>query len=156
MRRVRPNLLVLAELELWPNLIRAARRQGASVAVVNGRLSDKSYRGYRRIRPLVGRLLRRLDLIAVQNEVYAERFRELGARPPAVDVTGSMKFDGAIIDRRNPATARLRTLWQVAETDFVFLAGSTQYPEEEIALQVFRQILYQRPQCATRFGPPPS
>ena len=52
MRRIRPDLFVLAELELWPNLIRAARRQGAKVAVVNGRLSEKSYRGYRRVRPL--------------------------------------------------------------------------------------------------------
>ena len=99
-----PAVLVLAELELWPNLIRAAREHGARVAVVNGRLSDKSYRGYRRIRPLVRRSLQRIDLIAVQNETYAERFRALGARRSAVHVTGSIKFDGAQTDRDNPAT----------------------------------------------------
>ena len=64
-------------------LILAAREHGARVAVVNGRLSDKSYRGYRRIRPLVRRSLERIDLIAVQDETYAERFRALGARPDA-------------------------------------------------------------------------
>ena len=70
--------VVLAELELWPNLIRAAKRHGAKVAVINGRLGEKSFRGYRRIRPLVAGLLRQIDLLAVQDETYAERFR--GAR----------------------------------------------------------------------------
>jgi 3-deoxy-D-manno-octulosonic-acid transferase len=64
LKRIRPNLLVLAELELWPNLIRAAKKHGARVAVVNGRLSDRSLRGYRRVRPFVARLLQSLDAIA--------------------------------------------------------------------------------------------
>ena len=102
MRRVRPDVLVLAELELWPNLIRAAKRHGAKVAVINGRLGEKSFRGYRRIRPLVAGLLRQIDLVAVQDETYAERFRALGARPETVHVTGSMKYDGAQTDRNNP------------------------------------------------------
>jgi 3-deoxy-D-manno-octulosonic-acid transferase len=144
MRRIRPAVLVLAELELWPNLIRAARQHGASVAVVNGRLSDKSYRGYRRIRPLVRRSLRCIDLIAAQNETYAERFRALGARPAAVHVTGSIKFDGAQTKPDNPATTRLRHLWSVPDEAFVLLAGSTQDPEERMAVQAFRDIL---PRC---------
>jgi 3-deoxy-D-manno-octulosonic-acid transferase len=144
MRRIRPAVLVLAELELWPNLIRAARQHGASVAVVNGRLSDKSYRGYRRIRPLVRRSLRCIDLIAAQNETYAERFRALGARPAAVHVTGSIKFDGAQTEPDNPATTRLRQLWSVPDEAFVLLAGSTQDPEERMAVQAFRDIL---PRC---------
>jgi 3-deoxy-D-manno-octulosonic-acid transferase len=144
MSRIRPSLLVLAELELWPNLIRAARQHGARVAVVNGRLSDKSYRGYRRIRPLVRRTLERIDLIAAQNETYAERFRALGAPPTAVHVTGSIKFDGAQTDRDNPATARLRQLWSMPEKAFVLLAGSTQDPEERMAVSALRAIL---PQC---------
>ena len=82
MRRIRPDLLVLAELELWPNLIQLAHEQGARVAVVNGRLSDNSFRGYRRIRPLV-----RSDLQADRSDrrpestQYAERFLQLGAPP---------------------------------------------------------------------------
>ena len=110
MRRIRPDVLVLAELELWPNLIRAAKRHGARVAVINGRLGEKSFRGYRRIRPLVAGLLRQIDLVAVQDETYAERFRALGARPETVHVTGSMKYDGAQTDRNNPTTQRLAAL----------------------------------------------
>ncbi len=92
--RIRPDMLVLAELELWPNLIRLSRAAGVKVAIVNGRLSERSFRGYRRIRWLIRPLLERIDLIAAQNEEYAQRFLALGARPQSVHVTGSIKFDG--------------------------------------------------------------
>ena len=116
MRRIRPDVLVLAELELWPNLIRAAKRHGAKVAVINGRLGEKSFRGYRRIRPLVAGLLRQIDLLAVQDETYAERFRALGARPETVHVTGSMKYDGAKPIATIPTTRRLAALAGFATT----------------------------------------
>lgn len=146
MRRVRPTCLVLVELELWPNLIRAARRQGASVAIVNGRLSQRSYRGYRRLRPLVARLLRQVDLVAAQNEEYAQRFLALGAPPGCVQVSGSMKFDGAQTNRRNPTTLALRELAGVQDSELVFLAGSTQEPEEALALATFRALSSRFPQ----------
>ncbi len=140
MRRIRPHALVLAELELWPNLIAAARRHGARVAVVNGRLSEHSQRGYGWIRPLAAWILRRIDLIAVQDETYARRFRRLGAEATAVHVTGSMKYDGAETDRENEATARLRQLASISPDDVVFLAGSTQDPEESLALDAFLSL----------------
>ncbi len=146
MRRVRPDLLLLAELELWPNLIRAAKRCGAGVGIVNGRLSQRSFRGYRRLRRLIAGMLRQIDLVAVQNEEYAERFLLLGARPETVHVTGSMKFDDVQTDRRNPATAWLRQLAGIGEGDVVFLAGSTHAPEEKLALKAFRQLSRQHPQ----------
>ena len=133
--RIRPDILILAELELWPNLIAAARAAGAKVAVINGRLSDRSFRGYRRIRPWVGGMLRKIDLIAAQNPLYADRFLEIGAKNNCVYVTGSLKFDGAQTDRGNPATARLRSLAGFQPTDTIFLAGSTQHPEEQLALE---------------------
>jgi len=140
MKRIRPNLLVLAELELWPNLIWAAKRHGAKVAVVNGRLSDRSFRGYQRVRPLVARLLQSLDAIAAQNDEYAERFCRLGARPESVYRTGSVKFDGAQTDRDNPKTRQLADLAGIHPDDVVFLAGSTQEPEEQLALDVYREL----------------
>ncbi|HUY31527.1 MAG TPA: 3-deoxy-D-manno-octulosonic acid transferase [Pirellulales bacterium] len=137
MRRVRPELLVLAELELWPNLVRAAGVYGARVAIVNGRLSERSHRGYRRLRALVGPILRRVDVLAAQNDEYARRFLDLSARTDAVRVTGSIKYDGAQTDRRNPATARLRELAGIGDDDLVFLAGSTQEGEEAAALAAY-------------------
>ena len=140
MRRVRPDVLVLAELELWPNLVRAAWESGARVAVINGRLSEHSFRGYRRIRPFIRQLLAGIDLVAVQDETCAERFRQLGAPADRVHVTGSLKYDGAQTDRDNPATGRLRRLAGFTGDDVVLLAGSTQEPEEELALATFRAL----------------
>ena len=139
-RRVRPTLLVLAELELWPNLIQIAKQEGVKVAVINGRVSEKSFRGYMRVRPLVARVLRQIDLIAAQNEQYASRFRALGAPASNVHLTGSLKFDGALTNRDNPATQRLAALAGFAPGDIVFLAGSTQDPEEQLAIEAFQQL----------------
>ena len=146
LRRVRPSLLVLAELELWPNLIAAAKRHGANVAVVNGRMSDGSFQGYRRLRFFVARLLTKLDLIAVQSPTYAERFRALGAEPNAVVVTGSLKFDGAEMDRNNPRTLQFKQFAGITERDVVFLAGSTQDPEEQYILNVYRKLSQKYPE----------
>ena len=110
------------------------------MAVVNGRLSERSYRGYRWIRPVARRILEQIDLVAVQNEAYAQRFRALGARDAAVHVTGSIKFDGAQTDRDNPQTGRLRQIWPVDADNFVVLAGSTQDPEERMAIEAYREI----------------
>lgn len=140
LRRIRPDLLVLAELELWPNLIRESHRRGTFVAVVNGRLSERSARGYGRIRRFVQPLLRCIDLIAVQSEEYAKRFTELGADPSVVHVTGSMKFDGAQTNRANEMTNRLRQLAGINDNDIVFLAGSTQSPEEALAIETYRSL----------------
>jgi 3-deoxy-D-manno-octulosonic-acid transferase len=145
MRRVRPSLLILAELELWPNLIAATKGQGARVAIINGRLSDKSFPGYRRVRWFVARVLRRIDLIAAQNEETAARFRALGAPAERIVVTGSLKYDGAQMDRNNPKTVALRQLAGFAEDDVVLLAGSTQEPEEQIAVDIFRRLSVKHP-----------
>jgi 3-deoxy-D-manno-octulosonic-acid transferase len=145
MRRIRPTLLVLAELELWPNLILAAKEQEARIAIVNGRMSDHSFPGYLRIRPLISRLLGRIDLIAAQNDESAERFRALGAAADRVHITGSLKYDGAQIDRQNPSTAVLRQLANISDAEIVFLAGSTQEPEEQIAIDIYRRLSPQNP-----------
>jgi 3-deoxy-D-manno-octulosonic-acid transferase len=140
LRRVRPSLLVLAELELWPNLVRAAREHGARVAVVNARLGERSHRGWCRARWLARRVFADIDLIAAQDEASAERFRDLGAPSPRVHVTGSVKFDGARTDRDNPATQELVRLAGIAPEDIVLLAGSTQAPEESLALATFQEL----------------
>lgn len=144
--RIRPDVLLLAELELWPNLLRAARRRGVRVAVINGRLSEKSFRGYSRLKWLLRPTFASLDLVAAQNDEYAERFRALGACLDRVHVTGSLKFDGAQRTRANPATQRLARLAGIEPGDVVFLAGSTQSPEESLALDAFESLADAYPQ----------
>ena len=146
LKSVRPDVLLLTELELWPNLIREATRVGVRVGVINGRLSQRSHAGYRRIRWLMQRLLNQLAWIAVQTEEYAQRFRDLGLPAQHLFVTGSLKFDGAEIDRDNERTRHLRSLAKIESGDRIFLAGSTQQPEEEYALAAYRRLSNTYPQ----------
>jgi 3-deoxy-D-manno-octulosonic-acid transferase len=146
LRRIAPTALVLVELELWPNLILCAARHGIPVLLINGRIGERSFRGYRRIRPLMQRLLDKLSLCAVQNETYAERLRELGADPAKVVVTGSIKFDRIETRRDNPRTAELRRAFSLQPDDVVFIAGSTQPPEEQFALDTYLALRLKHPQ----------
>jgi 3-deoxy-D-manno-octulosonic-acid transferase len=135
--RVRPSLIVLVELELWPNVILAARRLGVPLALINGRISERSFRGYCRLRPLMRRLLARFDLLAAQTETYAGRLRNLGAPPERLCITGSIKFDHIATDRHNRRTLELRQAFGLREDERVFIAGSTQLPEEDYALDTW-------------------
>lgn len=140
LRRIRPRLLVLTELELWPNLIAEAASHGAVIAVVNGRLSEKSFHGYWITRWFWHRALRRLSLVAAQNDTYAKRFKDIGINASRVFVTGSIKYDGANLDRKSPSIRKLSELAGISADDVVFLAGSTGEPEEELALRAFQQL----------------
>src|SRR4051812_26912722 len=140
LRAVSPSLVVLAECELWPNFLLAARRLGVPVALINGRMSPRSGRRYRRLGLLARRLFRCPDLLAVQTADYARALRDLGAPAERVHVTGSVKYDGAVTDRDNPRTQELRRLFNVTPRDLVWVAGSTQAPEEEVILDVYGRL----------------
>lgn len=138
--RLKPSAIVLVELELWPNLVLTANRLGIPLALINGRVSEKSFRGYCRIRPLVARLLRCFDLLAAQNSEYADRLRMLGAPSERLHLTGSIKFDGVKSDRSNSNTVELRQFFGLRSDEQVFIAGSTQAPEESFALDTWLSL----------------
>lgn len=138
--RVRPSLVVLVELELWPNFIREVRRRGIPLALINGRMSERSFRGYRRIRFLIRPVLECFARLGMQTREYADRLLALGAPAERVDVTGSVKFDGLEASRANPRTLALREAFGIAEGEAVFIAGSTQAPEEELAIATWNAL----------------
>lgn len=140
MNRLQPDLLVLAEQELWPNLIGSAKRHRAKVAIINGRFGESGYRRYRWVRRFIAPMLRQIDAIAAQSETYAGWFRQLGASTDSIQITGSMKFDGTRQDRNNPDTLRFRELAEISHDDIVFLAGSTQSPEESFAIECYENL----------------
>ena len=146
LQRLNPDLLVLVEQELWPNLIESAKQRGVKIALINGRFGEGGYKRYLWIRPVIASLLRQFDLIAPQNEVYAGWFRRLGASCEVMQITGSIKFDGAITDRENPETQRFRKLAGITAEDIVFLAGSTQHPEEAFAVECYEHLKKDFPQ----------
>ncbi|MDO4575783.1 MAG: 3-deoxy-D-manno-octulosonic acid transferase [Planctomycetia bacterium] len=144
-RAFQPDLLVLMELEIWPNLLAEAGRRGVPSVIVNGRLGEKSFRNYRRVLPLISRVMKNLSLVLVQDTTCGERFAALGVPPEKIVPTGSLKYDGARLDRNNEKTLLLKKLWGIADSDWVFLAGSTQEPEESLAVETFRTLAEEFP-----------
>jgi 3-deoxy-D-manno-octulosonic-acid transferase len=146
LHRVRPTAIVLAELELWPNMVSVAHSRGIPVLVINGRLSDKSFLGYQKFSWITGPIFRRLSFVLAQTEEYADRFRRLGCISDRVSVSGSVKFDGVQTDPNNPLTRELADEAGFQHGDFVFVAGSTQLEEDLIAAEVFAELSPQYPQ----------
>ena len=143
--RVRPTVLALVELELWPNLVWSAKSAGARVVIVNGRLSSRSHKGYRRLRRPLGPTLRRIDAVAAQTGEYASRFVDLGVPSNRVRVTGSVKFDGLESNRGNAKTVALRKALGLAPAELIFVAGSTMAGEEAAALAAYRNAKAHHP-----------
>lgn len=131
LQRINPSAIVLVENELWPNLIRYAYRQGIPTVLANGRISERSFRGYRRIRFITRRLLPQLHGFCVQSVADRERLLALGAPPDRVEIVGSAKYD---IGPTPPAAkARARAVLaklSVAPGEPVLVGGSTWAGEE--------------------------
>ncbi|MBB2493741.1 lipid IV(A) 3-deoxy-D-manno-octulosonic acid transferase [Aquipseudomonas ullengensis] len=144
--RLQPQLAVIMETELWPNHIHQCARHGVPVVLANARLSERSARGYARFAKLTAPMLGELSLIAVQTETEAERFRQLGARPGCVEVTGSIKFDLSVDPELLQRAALLREEWQATQRP-VWIAASTHAGEDEVILAAHRQLLVQQPQA---------
>jgi 3-deoxy-D-manno-octulosonic-acid transferase len=132
---VRPDVVALMELEVWPNFTRACQDRGTPVVVVNGRLSANSFRGYRRARALVAPSFRRLFGVAAQTEAYAERFRFLGAPDQRITVSDSMKWDAELPDGIERAGERLGAEMGVDRTRPLVVAVSTGPGEEETLIR---------------------
>lgn len=142
--RVQPRLAVIMETELWPNHIHQCAKRGIPVALANGRLSQRSAKGYGRFSKLTAPMLAEMSLLAVQTEAEAQRFRDLGARPESVEVTGSIKFDLTIDPQLLQRATELRSQWQAQDRP-VWIAASTHEGEDEVVLDAHRRLLANHP-----------
>ncbi|MBK5340673.1 lipid IV(A) 3-deoxy-D-manno-octulosonic acid transferase [Pseudomonas sp. TH49] len=140
----KPKLAVIMETELWPNHIHQCAKRGIPVALANGRLSERSAKGYGRFSKLTAPMLAEMSFFAVQTEAEAQRFRDLGARPQTVEVTGSIKFDLTIDPQLLQRAAELRGQWQALERP-VWIAASTHEGEDEVVLDAHRRLLANYP-----------
>jgi 3-deoxy-D-manno-octulosonic-acid transferase len=135
--RLRPEVALFFETELWPNLLHACRRRGVPVMVVNGRLSSRAFRRYRRLRPLMREALACVDWLAAKSDADAERFRALGMDPACTTVVGSLKFDIGANGGDREVSKRLRT--RLGERP-VWVAGSTHPGEDEQVLAAHARL----------------
>ncbi|MFL6285650.1 MAG: 3-deoxy-D-manno-octulosonic acid transferase [Pyrinomonadaceae bacterium] len=139
LRAVKPSAVLLMETELWPRFFRECRRARVPVALVNGRISEKSFGRYRLIRSFIARVLSDLSLALMQTDVDASRVRALGLAPERLRVTGNVKFD---IEEAGASslTEELRARFHLDGRRPLVVAASTHSPEERVALEAYMQV----------------
>jgi 3-deoxy-D-manno-octulosonic-acid transferase len=150
LRAIRPKMLAVVETEFWPNLLRLTKEEGAQIAVINGRISDRSLPGYRRFRMVLRHVLSNIDLFLTQTEVDRERLLSIGAIPERVQVSGNLKFD-----IKAPAESGLsHKLSQVLSPEQrVIVFGSTVEGEEQLLIPCFKAVLADFPQAVIILAP---
>ncbi len=152
MAALRPDLLVLEYTEIWPNLIRAARKAGVRIALTNGRFNPERLSRYRALFRAIGNPLRAIDLFLMRSDEEAERALHLGAAPDRVWVTGNTKFDALVLDRPE-GDEPLRAEMGLDPSSPVLIAGSTHEGEEEVIFRVYRDLLAEHPRLRLVVAP---
>jgi 3-deoxy-D-manno-octulosonic-acid transferase len=149
---LQPRLIVLAETEFWLNFLRLARAGGARIAVVNARISDRSWPGYRRFRRIWKSILKNIDLFLAQTPEDAARLRDIGAAEERVQVSGNLKFDVSV-PGASPIVASLRSNFDQAGAGPVMVFGSTVEGEEGLLLRAFENVRASHPRAVMILAP---
>ncbi len=134
---INPSLLVVMETEIWPNLILELSRRKIPIVLINGRISDRSFKGYKKIKFFFKDILKRVSFFCMRSEKDAEFIKVLGAPGENVKVTGNMKFD---IEKAGKDIARTKSDLGIGESEELLIAGSTHGGEEEIVLDVYSKL----------------
>ena len=150
LQALRPKMIIIAETEFWPNFIRLVHESGATIAVVNSRISDRSFPGYKRFRKWLQPILSSIDIFLAQSYTDRDRLIAIGAPPERVQVSGNLKFEIAA-PKETSLTIELRHA--ISASTPVLICGSTVEGEEEILLQAFKQILRQIPEALMVLAP---
>jgi 3-deoxy-D-manno-octulosonic-acid transferase len=140
LRHIKPNIVLLMETEIWFNFVREANKSGAKIALVNGRISEKSFKRYTFIKNFMAWVLHYVDLALVQHQIDARRLSDLGMRRTKIKIIGSLKFDQTIDQRENIVTEQLRERFAITDDAPLIVAASTHSPEERWLLSAFKQI----------------
>ena len=153
--RINPRMLVIVETELWPNLIYFAAKRGIPIAVVNARLSDRSFACYRMAKFLVAPLLNRVSVFCVQTARDAEKLRLLGLKPEKIRMTGNMKFDITVKDydelRKDYQDYRLS--FGIGSKEKLLVAASTHTGEEQMVLGIYSRLRGEYPNLRLLIAP---
>ncbi|MGZ6250397.1 MAG: 3-deoxy-D-manno-octulosonic acid transferase, partial [Syntrophales bacterium] len=143
--KVKPDVFILTETELWPNFIRVCKEQGAKVIMVNGRISQRSYQRYALTKFFWKDVVNLIDDTGVISAIDADRLIAIGMAPARVHVMGNAKYDGLAAKATPPVREEMQRRLNLTEMDRVFVAGSTHDSEEKIVLRVYRRLLERYP-----------
>lgn len=148
LRHFQPSLILLVETEIWFNFVREAHKSGARIAIVNGRLSEKSFKNYAYIKKFFARVLSYVDVALMQTNSDAKRLMSLGAHPTRVKVTGNIKFDQSF--EESDLTEILRERFAISADAPLIIAASTHAPEERWILEAFKKLWKNSPEKLPR------
>jgi 3-deoxy-D-manno-octulosonic-acid transferase len=152
LKKIRPDVVLIMETELWPNFLRECKAQSVPVALVNGRISQQSFRRYRMIRFFLSRVLSQLDFAVMQSAGDAERISALGMPQEKLFSSGNLKFDAEVVSTNDDATETLRKRFAIQPDIPWILAASTHDPEEKIVIDCF-QLLRQKTRARLMIAP---
>lgn len=145
LRAINPSLVLLMETELWPNFLRECKKREIPVALVNGRISQQSYRRYSSVKFFLRRVLESVDVAVMQSEADAGRLQDLGMRTDRIRTAGNLKFDAGSVSSSGEKTAEIRERFGLETGAPLVLAASTHAPEEKIILDSFTKIRASQP-----------
>ncbi len=151
--RIRPDILVFLETELWPSWLFEAKRRGVRLCLLNGRISERSIKGYLKVRPFFKEVLNCFDRFSMITSKDAARMMQMGADPSRITVNGNAKYDTLMTNADGSTEQEMRKILQIRETDQVFVAGSTRGGEEEQVLTAYRRVLKDFPNTILIIAP---
>ncbi|MDD4953470.1 MAG: 3-deoxy-D-manno-octulosonic acid transferase [Candidatus Omnitrophica bacterium] len=152
-KRIDPSLFIIVETELWPNLISYLHKKKIPVVIVNGRLSDDSFRGYSAIKFLLKSVLKKVSLFCVQSENDKRKLISLGVSQEDIQVTGNMKFDATGLKIEANTLIQCRRNLALEETDKLWVCGSTHPGEEKMLLEAYKNLLKSYPALKLLIAP---
>ncbi|HAM38602.1 MAG: hypothetical protein A2474_08370 [Elusimicrobia bacterium RIFOXYC2_FULL_34_12] len=134
-----PEMLILVESEFWPNLIFSAKRKGAKIILINGRMSDKSFKRYLFVKEFMAEILKKIDFICAREESDKKKFIALGFNEQKIIKTGNMKYDK--MEDKEQKIIKTKIDYGFSKDDLIFVAGSTREKEEEIIIKVYKKLI---------------
>ncbi len=141
MKAVNPSVVIIVETEIWPNFLKEARKRNIPVVLVNGRISDRSYRRYTMLRWVFRRVLADFSAFCMQTDEDAQRIIAMGAKPTSVHVTKNLKYDVPVVRHSWEILQSLRKMYHIPMSVSVITAGSTHQGEEELVIRTYKKLL---------------
>jgi 3-deoxy-D-manno-octulosonic-acid transferase len=141
LNKINPKILVIMETELWPNFLKISKKRGIKIVLLNGRISDKSFKIYKRFRFFFKEVLKNIDFFYVRSEEDKKRILYLGAREEKIVISGNIKFDIEAPKLKKEELKKLKERLKIKEESLIWVAGSTHYNEEEKIILVYIELL---------------
>lgn len=153
LKRINPSLFIIAETEIWPNLISQLYKQNIPIVTVNGRISDSSYSGYSAIKYIIRPILRKVSIFLLQSDTDASRLESLGVAKEKIQVTGNLKFDINLNVGLELNTSAYRQKLMLNAEDKLWVCGSTHAGEEKFIFEAYKKLLLVYPKLKLLLAP---